>query len=195
MGEELGVLIIPKWLILTSGHIAILFGSFLDFPKCSPNLVPSHPLFIPKDFKKYKTNPRRSLNNIIIAYMDFQNVDICRKGGHRIMMKIRLIKFQNRIWDQYLSKSMNRFLLMWYQCLVQNIKWHLGCLFFCKFGINMLRPRGHQNKIVIYWFQNKSCSLGVLTKTECYDGGILIVFGNLKILKHEKYWTSDSVKT
>ena len=31
--EVLWVLIIPKWLIKASGHIAILFGSFLELPK------------------------------------------------------------------------------------------------------------------------------------------------------------------
>ena len=36
----LGFKIIPKWVMLTPGHIPILFGSFLALPECLPNLAP-----------------------------------------------------------------------------------------------------------------------------------------------------------
>ena len=48
------VLIIPKWLIKAPGHIPILFGSFLELSKMSPNLVPYNPYLSPKCYKKYK---------------------------------------------------------------------------------------------------------------------------------------------
>ena len=39
---------IPKLLIFTSGHIAILFGRFLELPKNLSNLDPRTPAFITK---------------------------------------------------------------------------------------------------------------------------------------------------
>ena len=43
-----GVLIIPKWLILIPGHIAILFGTFLKRPKMGPNIDPRPPYLLLK---------------------------------------------------------------------------------------------------------------------------------------------------
>ena len=40
------VLIIPEWLILTSGHIAVLFGSIFGTSKHVTKYRPSDPLFI-----------------------------------------------------------------------------------------------------------------------------------------------------
>ena len=48
------LLIIPKWLVLTPGHIAIRFGWFLELPKNQLNLDPRTPYLSPKYFKKYK---------------------------------------------------------------------------------------------------------------------------------------------
>ena len=53
-------LIIPKWLIKAPGHIPLLFGSFLELPKCSPNLAPYTPYLSQKHFSKYKKNPQTS---------------------------------------------------------------------------------------------------------------------------------------
>ena len=36
------------------GHIPIFFGSFLELPKCSPNLDPWTPYLSPGHFNKYK---------------------------------------------------------------------------------------------------------------------------------------------
>ena len=59
-----GVLNIPKWLIKVPGHIPILFGWFLDLPKCSPNLDPCTSFVSPKCFKEYKKFMESSLHNI-----------------------------------------------------------------------------------------------------------------------------------
>ena len=58
-----GVLIIPKWLILTPGHIAILFGRFLELPKNRLNLDPRTPYLSPKKIMATPLN-----NNIFFIY-------------------------------------------------------------------------------------------------------------------------------
>ena len=52
----LGVLIIPKSLILTPGHVAILFGWFLELPTNRLNLDPRTPNLSPKYLKKTRKN-------------------------------------------------------------------------------------------------------------------------------------------
>ena len=66
------------------------------------------------------------------------------KDTHRKTMMIRLITFsESWIWDQYLSKSMNGFLRIWYKYLLQNRKPNLGSLEFENLGF--LKVTGHQN--------------------------------------------------
>ena len=52
----LGVLIIPNWLTMTSGHIAILFGTCLELPKDGPNIDPQAPYCLQKYLQKNKNN-------------------------------------------------------------------------------------------------------------------------------------------
>ena len=59
----LGGLIIPKWLILTSGPIAILFGWFLELPNNRQNLDPRTPYLSPN----ISGNTRKS-GNILETY-------------------------------------------------------------------------------------------------------------------------------
>ena len=121
-------LIIPKWQIKASGHIPIHYWIFRIFQK-STKYGPWAPYVAQKHFNKYKKHPKLFLGNVIFASRKY--------GLHKFW------KFSKRpaptndeesfnkimkswIWDQYLSKSMNGILLIWYQYLLQNIKWHLG---------------------------------------------------------------------
>ncbi len=74
---------------------------------------------------------------------------------------------------------MHGFLLAWYQYLVQSINCQILNLYF------------HFAKL---WRSNNSFSQGVpKQETELDDGGILIDFGNLNILK-SKRWKSEISK-
>ena len=49
-----GVSIIPTWLILTPGHIAIVFGTFLELPTNRLSMDARTSYLLPKYFKKHK---------------------------------------------------------------------------------------------------------------------------------------------
>ena len=61
-----GVYIIPKWLIKVPGHIAILFGWFLEVPTFCQNLDPWTYQLLPKPFKRIKKNVKWPLEHIIL---------------------------------------------------------------------------------------------------------------------------------
>ena len=65
-----GALIIPKWLIKVPGHIPIFFRTFLELPKCSPNLASYTPYLSPKYFKTYK----KQGGNILKTYFLHLNI-------------------------------------------------------------------------------------------------------------------------
>ena len=68
----LGVSIIPKWLILTPGHIAILFRSFFGTSKVFTKSGPLHRLFITKTLQNIQENIHEHIwQNIIFTYMHF----------------------------------------------------------------------------------------------------------------------------
>ena len=73
------VLIIPKWLNLTPGPIAILFGTFLELPNKSTKSGPSDPVFITKILQ---TNTRqfmgRSLKHIIFHIWESEILKILK---------------------------------------------------------------------------------------------------------------------
>ena len=60
-----GFLIIPEWLILIPGHIAILFAWFLELPKNQLNMDPRTLYLSPKYFKKCKKLWERPWQNIV----------------------------------------------------------------------------------------------------------------------------------
>ena len=70
----MGVLIIPKWLILSPGHIAILFGMISGTSKNRLNVDPRSLYLSPKYFKKYK-----KYGNILGKYyFSSRNLIVCK---------------------------------------------------------------------------------------------------------------------
>ena len=74
-----GFLILPKWLINDSRHIPILFGSFMELPKCSPNLAPytlySNHIHYGNIFKSYYFS--------YLNLLEIQNVQLFDTTGHQ----------------------------------------------------------------------------------------------------------------
>ena len=94
--KGLGVLIIPKLLILTSGDIALLFGSFLGLPKKRLNMNPQPPSLLKKYFKTYKKNMETFLENLIVAYLrirKFENVGKYVCQSFRLYISISIFSF------------------------------------------------------------------------------------------------------
>ena len=96
----LGVLINPKWrIIFTHGHIATLFGTFLELPKRLPNMDPGTPYLSQKYFRNYKGNPEHIFKHIILHITTFLEIKKMRKHGHdRTKMKHNDSLFVVIIW-------------------------------------------------------------------------------------------------
>ena len=78
------------------------------------------------------------------------------KDGHRQIPKNRLMKsWKSWICDQYLSKNMNGFLLIWYEYLLQNKKWNFGNIQMPK----ILTPRYAIFIEFVVWIRSSSKSV------------------------------------
>ena len=101
-------------------------------------------------------------------------------------MKIRLIKSSKPwIWNQYLSKTMNGFLLICYQYLYQNIKWHVLGFWKCdKFGIIFLDQKITCHRV----FMKKELNI----MDSCYFLEIW-TFKKVKCLRSPKYENISNV--
>ena len=85
-----------------------------DFGIFEPVTKPQNQLFLslgtPGHLNKIKKHPWNIFEKyylINVIFLETEYFYIFGKDGHRTLMKIRLITFQEAwIWDQYLSKSM-----------------------------------------------------------------------------------------
>ena len=66
----LSFIICLRWLFKACGHFAILFGTFLELPKCSPNIVQRAPYLSQKHFEKYKEVSPNIFRNIMFTYLN-----------------------------------------------------------------------------------------------------------------------------
>ena len=123
-------LIIPKWLILTLGHIPILFGSFLELPKIRRSLAPYIPHLSTKNFKNTRENPKIFETYYVYIsglpkFCQFVNRSAPANPEESFneiskIIDIKPIAFKTHEW----------FLLIWYQYLLQNAKSFFAILFF-----------------------------------------------------------------
>ena len=88
----------------------VYFHEFRIFGRVHP---PRNQLFLsletPRHLNKIKKKPYAFSKHIVfikLGILEFQKFDNFRKGGHRIMMKIRLTtSWESWIWDQYLPEN------------------------------------------------------------------------------------------
>ena len=106
----------------------IYCNTFKIISETSKNLTlygPFHPFFMTKILQKNKEGMESSWKNID-SYLNILEIHVfvnLGKDGHRTIPKSRLMKsWKCWIWNQYLSKNMNGFLIIWYQYLLQSIK-------------------------------------------------------------------------
>ena len=145
----LGVLIIPKWLINDSWHIAILFGSFLKRSKNLSNIDLSTP-FLHRNTSKLQEN-YGNICKIITQHYGFPFVVNFRKDRHRQIPKNRLIiSWNSCIWNQYIPQNVNGILLilLQYPLQTQNGILEFGNSGICEFGhLGSLESTRHHK----YW--------------------------------------------
>ena len=89
----LGALIIPKWLMLTSRRIAILFGSFLELPKMWQNMDPRAPYLLQKYFKRIRKHMDIFYKHHLFVNMHIEKLEKFGKSVYRFFELLNIWNF------------------------------------------------------------------------------------------------------